>query len=110
MKSLSKICKKKTSSNQEYLMPKWLMPVVTKASPTNSTTVAEATDPIKKMNGSSKLPHNCEIILKDADPPIALSSLNLSEQLRSGVFLKPTKLVGILFPKKELTKHHSTFI
>ncbi|KAL1205254.1 Protein PHLOEM PROTEIN 2-LIKE A1 [Cardamine amara subsp. amara] len=42
---------------------------------------------------SLKFPHNCEAILKDANPPISVSSVNLSEQLRNGVFLKPTKLI-----------------
>ncbi|ESQ55386.1 hypothetical protein EUTSA_v10026213mg [Eutrema salsugineum] len=37
----------------------------------------------------AKQPHNYEAILRDADHPISLST----EQLRSGVFLKPARLI-----------------
>lgn len=77
-------------SNQES---KYLIPVQKEASPV--TTLPMKASPVKS-------PHNCEAILRDADPPISVS-VNLSEKLRSGVFLKPTKQVNIFFPSKRIS-------
>jgi hypothetical protein len=63
---------------------KYLIPVQKEAPPVTTLPMKAST---------VKSPHNCEAILRDADPPISLSSVNLSEQLRSGVFLKPKKQI-----------------
>lgn len=80
-KHCSELLTKKMSSNQES---EYFIPVKKEALPVTTSTMKAP--PVKS-------PHNCEAILRDADPPISVSS----EQLRSGVFLKPTKQVYIVF-------------
>ncbi|EOA17361.1 hypothetical protein CARUB_v10005642mg [Capsella rubella] len=63
----------------------YFIPVKKEASPVMTTSTMRAR-PVKS-------PHNFEAILKNADPPISVSSVNLFQQLRSGVFLKPTKQI-----------------